>query len=212
MGNTIAKNNSDTINWNNVNTDKFSPTMNNKYLSGDSKLLYDRLTLNLPEIDITESEQDIDKTIFAKYTSALQAPNTNELSDTSPFISSEMYNYLMNQDGGAKKRSGKRHKKQRGGNVDKDDSSTSSTSSSSSSSSDKKKDKKKNKEESDSDLEQDNMSEDLSYVSSSAHTEQQSSDEQQSGGYENTSVSNDNSDLPPSSINTSDINMVSESS
>ena len=206
MGNSVAKNNSDTINWNNVNTDKFSPTFNNKYLSADSKLLYDRLTLNLPEIEITESEQDIDKSIFAKYTSTINPPNTNELSDTSPFISSEMYNYLMNQDGGAKKRSGRRHKKQRGGNdkVDQDDSSTSSTSSSSSSD-----DKKKKKA---SESESDNVSEDLSYVSSSAHTEAKDSESEQSGGYETTSVSNNNSELPPSSINTSDINMVSESS
>jgi hypothetical protein len=211
MGNSVAKNNSDTINWNNVNTDKFSPNFNNKYLSNDAKTLYNRLTLNLPNFEITESEQDIDKSIFAKYTSTVQAPSTNELSDTSPFISSEMYNYLMNQNGGAKKRSGKRHKKQRGGNVDKDDSSTSSTSSSSSSS-DSKKDKKKKDKKNDSDENsEDSVSEDLSYVSSSAHTEQNSESEQ-SGGYENTSLTNDNSELPPSSINTSDINMISESS
>jgi hypothetical protein len=214
MGNAIAKENS-TINWNNVKTDNFSDNNQSRQLSNDSKLLVSKLKLNIPEFP--DSESDNLSNIFTKYqttnvsnnlTSSANINVDNNLSDTSPFISSEMYNYLLNknniQSGG---------NKQKGGAELGDDSSTSSTSSSSNSSSSssdnkKSKNKKSKKEESES---EGNDSE-LSYVSSPGESENSESksatESEMSGG----SISNDNNDIPPSSINTSDINMISESS
>ena len=105
MGNTITKDN-DTLNWNNLKTDNFSDSLNNKYLSNDSKLLLSKLDINLSNILNTETDS-IDN-IFSKYqsqsqsisnefntTTSLDNKNSLELSETSPFISSEMYNYLV---------------------------------------------------------------------------------------------------------------------
>ena len=234
MGNTIAKDN-DTINWNNIKTDNLSDNMNVKHLSNDSKLLISKLQLNLP--NVTETESDNISNVFTKYqsksmneeenttTSVGANMNADDLSDTSPFISSDMYNYLMNknQSGGSK---------QKGGAKLDDDSSTSSTSSSSdseddsdSNNSESEKPKGKNKKEKESEEQSEEQSSeelsggsdnsDLSYVSSPADSDNNdssqssnNSSEELSGG----SISNNNDDLPPSSINTSDINMISESS
>jgi hypothetical protein len=227
MGNVINKDN-DTINWNNVKTDNFSDNNKNKFLTDDSKLLISKLTLNIPNPVESDEISDVEK-IFSKYKVLNNTENKvpNELSDTSPFISSDMYNYLMTKNVD--------QPKQTGGAI-KEDSSTSSTSSSSDSNTNKNKKnvnhKKTSVEEpssrtlSSSDSEKNG--DDLSYVSSSAHTEKEASESAsesesasssenndnnnsttQSGGK---SVSNDNNDLPPSSINTSDINMISESS
>jgi hypothetical protein len=235
MGNAIAKDN-DTINWNNVKTDNFSESLGNKQLSNDSKLLLSKLNINLPDMPDTESE-NIDN-IFTKYQSKSSSDdlntttsvenkimNSGELSDTSPFISSEMYNYLVNKNqlGG--------NNKQKGGAKLDDDSSTSSTSSSSDddSDSDKKKNKAKGKkkhETSESNSKSESENSDLSYVSSPGETEksedsEDSEESEQSNNSEDSdqseelsggSISNNNEDLPPSSINTSDINMISESS
>jgi hypothetical protein len=287
MGNTITKNN-DTLNWNNLKTDNFSDSLNNKYLSNDSKLLLSKLDINLS--NILNNETDSIDNIFSKYqsqsqtvlneintTTSLDNKNSHELSETSPFISSEMYNYLV------KKNQLDGNNNQKGGalndNVLTDDSSTSETSESSESSesdSDKpKKPKPKKpkpkKPEPDSDylsnseedepeseepeseepeskkpeskkskskkskskkpkskeynskynskynsnseeLSKDSVSnnDNLSYVSSPGNSlnSTDSNSENLSGG----SISNNNEYVPPSSINTSDINMISEAS
>jgi outer membrane biosynthesis protein TonB len=136
MGNTITKDN-DTLNWNNLKTDNFSDSLNNKYLSNDSKLLLSKLDINLSNIPNNETDSIDD--IFSKYqsqsqlisnefntTTSLDNKNSLELSETSPFISSEMYNYLV------KKNELNGNNNQKGGalndDVLNDDSSTSETS------------------------------------------------------------------------------------
>ena len=97
MGNTFAKNNAnDTINWNSIRTDKMSDNnVSGGALSNDSKLLLDRLSLNIPKnFAETETLSEVDN-IFSKYQHVSKVKTENELSDTSPFISSEMYNLLM---------------------------------------------------------------------------------------------------------------------
>jgi len=279
MGNTITKDN-DTLNWNNLKTNNFSDSLNNKYLSNDSKLLLSKLDINLSNILNTETDS-IDN-IFSKYqsqsqsisnefntTTSLDNKNSLELSETSPFISSEMYNYLV------KKNELNGNNNQKGGalndDVLNDDSSTSETSESDS---DYKSDKpkkpeskkpeskkpeskksKSKKPDSDSDylsnseedepkpksdepdsdepesdereynskynskynsnsseLSKDSVSnnDNLSYISSPGNSlnSTDSNSEKLSGG----SISNNNDYIPPSSINTSDINMISEAS
>jgi outer membrane biosynthesis protein TonB len=153
MGNTITKNN-DTLNWNNLKTDNFSDSLNNKYLSNDSKLLLSKLDINLS--NILNNETDSIDNIFSKYqsqsqpvlneintTTSLDNKNSHELSETSPFISSEMYNYLV------KKNQLDGNNNQKGGalndNVLTDDSSTSETSESSKSESESESDSDKPK-------------------------------------------------------------------
>jgi hypothetical protein len=156
MGNTITKDN-DTINWNNLKTDNFSDSLNNKYLSNDSKLLLSKLDINLSNIPNNETDSIDD--IFSKYqsqsqsqlisnefntTTSLDNKNSVELSETSPFISSEMYNYLV------KKNQLSDNNNQKGGALNddilNDDSSTSETSESDSDS-DYKSDKPKTKKD-----------------------------------------------------------------
>jgi hypothetical protein len=156
MGNTITKDNN-TLNWNNLKTDNFSDSLNNKYLSNDSKLLLSKLDINLSNIPNNETDSIDD--IFSKYqsqsqsqlisnefntTTSLDNKNSLELSETSPFISSEMYNYLV------KKNELSGNNNQKGGalndDVLNDDSSTSETSESDSDS-DYKSDKPKTKKD-----------------------------------------------------------------
>ena len=117
---------SETINWDNHDTDKFSSSMSNfNGLSNDAKTLI--ASLNIPII--TESEisdvnlnnildkinNKLDKNDQYKFNKLLEnvSYDSENLSDTSPFISSDMYNYLVNsnmsesdkvkQTGGSKK-------------------------------------------------------------------------------------------------------------
>jgi hypothetical protein len=117
---------SETINWDNIDTDKFSSSMSNfNGLSKDAKTLI--ASLNIPII--TESEisdvnlnnilnkinNKLDKNDQYKFNKLLEnvSYDSENLSDTSPFISSDMYNYLVNsnmsesdkvkQTGGSKK-------------------------------------------------------------------------------------------------------------
>jgi len=271
MGNTFTRDTNDTIHWNSLKTDKLSDDNNYSSMSNDSKLLLNRLELNLQKgSGETEVMSDIDN-IFSKpkitiSKSLVQGggglPETitvvkNDLSDTSPFISSEMYNLLINNN-----ESQKNGHIQKGGKIEGDDSSTSSTSSSDDSSSEteeKKKGKKgkkslkggkiskHNKKKSSESSSSSSNPEELSYISSSAHTEKsnehslspsvsessnksspppesksstKSGDdyESSSDGYktseksnENSTIPNLNEKLPKSSINTSDINMITES-
>jgi len=237
-------------------------------MSNDSKLLLNRLELNLQKGG-GESEEmsDIDnifsKPIFNNVNASkplvgggglldvLSETETkeikNDLSDTSPFISSEMYNLLMKnnnevQQGGSI---------QKGGKIEGDDSSTSSTSSSndnsddsddSSSESEKKKKQnkkgKKNLKGGKKIVSESSNSNELSYISSSAHTGKSDENsespsvsassvksksskksnsvedyESSSDNYitsEKSTIKNLNNNLPNSSINTSDINMITE--
>ena len=206
MGIASSKNNSESLNWDKINTESMSATVPHlNTINKDAQKLVSNLNIdNNIDLENTESENENIFTWIRK----LDGSNTNNLnenqivndnesdgfSDTSPFISSDMYKYLMNnnssetsaqtgnQVGGAK------------------DSSTSSTSSS-----EKKKSKKSTKRrytESSEALSGGN----LSYISSSAHTEHNSSEE-----YEQTSVSNsDKNNMLTTSVNTSDINLISE--
>jgi hypothetical protein len=61
MGNTFIKDN-DTINWNSLKTENIKENQ----LTDDSKLLLNRLQLNLPKLQNSETPVDIDK-IFSKY-------------------------------------------------------------------------------------------------------------------------------------------------
>lgn len=217
MGNAITKEN-DTINWNNLKTENFSESRNYTNLSSDSKLLLSKLQLNIPNLSESETDSINIENIFSKYQATGENNaklNSSDLSETSPFISSDMYNYLMNknntQSGGAKKGKGKKH---RGGAI-VEDSSTSSTSSSSDmkSSDSERKPKGKKVHNGKSRKVSEDLTDNLSYISSSAHTSEDGSEtasSAQSGG--NSTVSNGNDDIPPSSINTSDINMVTENS
>ena len=209
---------SETINWKNIKTDQVSSTIPNlNGISVEANKLVEKL--NLPEISDSSSElNDIFLTKINKSNSVNNNLSENNFSSTSPFISSEMYNYVMdkyknqNMVGGA-------HEK----NSLEDDSETTSTSSSNSklSDSDKstpvKKESKTNKQakgnsnkqakgKTNSKVDKRKISkkgtEDfMDYMSSSAHT----------GGSitDNSSIENENN-LSISSVRTSQLNLVSE--
>ena len=86
----------DTINWNNIKTNDMSSTIPNlNGISFEAKQLLSKL--NLPEISETNSEFN-SNLIFNKNDDEI----SKELSEkdnavSSPFISSEMYNYLVNK-------------------------------------------------------------------------------------------------------------------
>lgn len=110
--------------------------------------------------------------------------DTAELSDTSPFISSDMYNNLI-QTGGAKLTKGGAHLRNA-----EDDSSTSSTSSSDDETDKNKKKNKKTKSDETTDsveVTEDSNNSNLSYVSSSAHTGGGSSSESETHNDSNNS-------------------------
>ena len=289
MGITSSKDNSETINWNNIKTENISSSAPNfSGLSKDAKRLI--ASLNIPSITESEtSEMNLnsildkinsglgsdDQQKFNKLLEQVSSTASEDLSNTSPFISSEMYEYLVNsktsetdqaiqakqtvQAGGAKKsaksskpvkssKSSKssKSKKSKGGALSDDSSDTSSTSSDSSledlidsteaeilDARDKKnknknknnnKDKKHKKDDSDSEL----SGGELSYLSSSAHTEgafsdssnvnkraqssSRASESVQSSSQTETSVANENHGMlnTSASVNTEDINMVSD--
>lgn len=281
MGSTTSKDNSETINWNNIKTENISSTMPNfNGLSHDAKKLI--ASLNIPSITESETSEmnlnniidkistglsSVDQKKFNQLLEQVSSTASEGLSNTSPFISSEMYEYLVNsktsetdqvkQTGGAKKgkkntQTNKTKKSKKGGSLIEDSSDTSSTSSDSSledlidsteeevlearnkkNKEDKyKKSNKENKEhrenkenkhkkvDSDSEL----SGGELSYLSSSAHTDGAFSDSSevnkksetessvQSSSQTATSVSNENHGMMNTSIsvNTDDINMVSD--
>lgn len=252
MGATQSKSD-DTINWNNLNTNDISSTMpNNVKISYEAKQLIE--SLNVPNNIGYDTETKPDEMV-AKI---LGGNNESEtLSDSSPFISSEMYNQIVKnnntQKGGAKKskkviktkksaknmktkKSTKNMKSKKGGAVEDDDSSTSSTSSDSElediidddseddikkddkKKDDKKKDDKKKDDSSESDenLDSEENSEmsggELSYLSSSAHTEGLFSDEKSNEKSDEKSDDDSNSDSDSDSKSNSDSNSDDESS
>jgi hypothetical protein len=275
MGITSSKDNSETINWNNIKTENISSTVPNfNGLSNDAKKLI--ASLNIPSITESETSEmnlnhildkissglgSADQQKFNKLLEQVSATASDDLSNTSPFISSEMYEYLVNsktseteqakQTGGAKKSKkvskpvkSSKSKKSKGGALSDDSSDTSSTSSDSSledlidsteaeildardkknKNKNKDKDKKHKKDDSDSEL----SGGELSYLSSSAHTEGAFSDSSnankrgqsssrasesiQSSSQTESSVTNENHGMLNTSVsvNTEDINMVSD--
>jgi hypothetical protein len=89
---------SETINWNQLKTNEMSSTIPNiDGISIEAKELISKL--NLPEISDSNSEFNINnvfKTIDSQNINNVKQPAT-EFDATSPFISSEMYNYLVNK-------------------------------------------------------------------------------------------------------------------
>jgi len=262
MGSSNSKRDTEAM-WNNIKTENMSATLPDvKGLSNDAKQLL--ASLNLPQLTDTESIFDVDNILNTinsnlskedqtKFNDIIEqmSPGITEEISTSPFMSAEMYQNMINSKtsddevmqngGGYNSRSIKRDDSEintltheYGGK--KDSSSTSSITSTSTledldSSSDSvlselahKKDKKKNarakvnkKSEvsyaSDSEL---SGGDDLSYVSSSAHTDGDFSDSEKSAesvsasaSVSQKSVANENSMVETSvSVNTEDINYV----
>jgi hypothetical protein len=290
MGSSNSKNSESTINWNGVNTPDFSSSLPNfNGLSGDAKQLI--ASLNIPTFTESQTSEFTVNHILDKINTGLNNEDQNkfnellenvseqsaqltggELSDTSPFISSEMYNYLIHdndnkQVGGSKKitKSKKSIKSKRGGSLETDDSSTSSTSDNDDSDSDfdkdddedefmssthdnnkKKHDKKSHDNKKHDDNKHDNKKKhhdnknnkhhdkhkrsesesemsggELSYISSSAHTDREFSDTLTKTAKSsrsstpvssvNSSVTDENNEMRnTSTVNTDDINMISD--
>ncbi len=201
---------SETINWKNLKTEQFSDIPNLYGISAEANKLVQKI--NVPELS-ESSSTDLDNLFLSKVnnTQTISANNqaTENFSSTSPFISSEMYKYVMNKYqqqnmvGGA-------------GNDLDDDSATTSTSSSSDSSKSssssssstptpkepaKGRGKGKKSVAKKSKPTKKNTEAFIDYVSSSAHT----------GGSitDNSSVINENN-ITVSSVRTSQINLISE--
>jgi hypothetical protein len=274
MGALNSKSESETINWNNIKTENVSSSMQNfNGLSNEAKQLI--ATLNIPEITESETSEFTVSNILDKISSGLNkddkskfnqllekvssltASEGEELSNTSPFISSEMYEYLVNnksseqekkiQQGGAKKSKKTAKKSKKGGALNDDDSDTSSTSSDSDledildsteeeiKAEKAKKNHDKHKKPAKSESESNEMSGgELSYISSSAHTDREFSDsdasksnelkktsesvesssetQTSSSSHKRTTVTDENKQMlaTTDSINTDDINMISD--
>jgi len=192
----------DTLNWNNYNTDEISVN-NNDFISNHNiptELSY-LDNMKIPTVSATESEtqfefkKPVNTTIDINLVDKL-SNITESASDNSPFISSEMYKFVMQ------------------GGANHDESESSSTSSSSS-------DKKKKSSE----KEEVSHNEDHSDDHSAEHSEDHSHDSEMSGGssvtsasyvsssehqgvHTTSSVSSENR-VVSSSLNTSDINLIS---
>jgi len=267
MGSSNSKSETETINWNNIKTENISSTMPN--FNGLSKEAKDLIaSLNIPTITESETSEftvnhildkistslnNEDKNKFNQLLQKVSSQTTSEgddFSNTSPFISSEMYEYLVNnksseqekknQQGGAKKAK-KSNKSKKGGALD-DDSDTSSTSSDSDledildSTEEEVKAKKTKKDKKDHDKSKKLMKSEssahstemsggeLSYISSSTHTDREFSDSDQTKDSEeskqpsessspaNSTVTDENKNMlhTSESINTDDINMISD--
>ena len=116
MGVTQSKTESDidTINWNKIKTENISSSIPNfNGLSSDAQNLI--ASLNIPQITESQTSEftvnhimdkisnnlnEDDKTKFNQLLEQVssQTDVENQISDTSPFISSEMYNYLVKND------------------------------------------------------------------------------------------------------------------
>ena len=203
MGSANSKASESTINWNKIGTDKFSPSMPiYQNLSNEAKELI--ANLNIPPLTSESNTSDYNN-LISNITSKLnindqkefthilnQLSSSEQSSATSPFISTQDYNKYINS-------TTSDDNIQKGGQLD-DSSSTSSTSSFSSSSnsvssSESPKKKKSTKKYGGSSV-------DLSYLSSSAHTDGDNTEPNEDA--------NANEMMSSSiSVNTDDINMVS---
>ena len=202
MGQGQSKNDSEkseTINWNKIKTENVSSSIPNfNGLSSDAQNLI--ASLNIPQITESQTSEFTVNHILDKISNNLnqddqnkfnqlleqvssQSAVENDLSDTSPFISSEMYNYLVKNNEPQKGGGSRKIKSIQGGSKLDDDSDTSTTSSDSSvedlidsteeevikkkNMKNMKKNKHNKHKKSDSEL----SGGELSYLSSSAHTE-----------------------------------------
>jgi hypothetical protein len=202
MGQGQSKNDSEkseTINWNKIKTENVSSSIPNfNGLSSDAQNLI--ASLNIPQITESQTSEFTVNHILDKISNNLnqddqnkfnqlleqvssQTAVENELSDTSPFISSEMYNYLVKNNEPQKGGGSRKIKSIQGGSKLDEDSDTSTTSSDSSDEDlvdsteeevikkknmkNMKKNKHNKHKKSDSEL----SGGELSYLSSSAHTE-----------------------------------------
>jgi hypothetical protein len=276
MGSSNSKSDSESLDWNKHRTEDFSSVLPmqggvNTLSPQAYQLLSNIIPNSLSQLTTTselsviknmvdkmgDSLNESDKKMFGKFLSNISEETserqsggkqtTEELSDTSPFITSEMYesfNKKTNQQGGSRKLV------KRGGKLNdlNDDSDTSSTSSDSdlediidsSDDSDlshevKEKPKHKqhetpqrhqqhNKQQKQQKHEKKNQTDselsggELSYLSSSAHTDRNFSDESSASSASNkqqetqTSVTDENKyvNTTSASVNTTDINMVSD--
>ena len=235
-------NQTETINWNNINTNNISSTMPQyNGISNEAKKLVS--SLNIPNVSEVSPENTINH-VLNTINNNLNKDNkkkfykivddigqSDNLSNTSPFISSEMYDYLVKskksvQQGGnvrKVKNNAKQSKKYNAKKIsddDDNDSSTSDTSSinddSSSSDSDsselknkekgkgKGKDKKGKKQNKNNSISEN----DLSYLSSSSHNGFQN--KKSNAHPESDSVTDENKQNSTSiSVRTEDINMIS---
>ncbi len=129
MGQGFSLFNNDDINLNAYNTENFSSTIPySKKLYADASTLANRLSHSRKQFSMWDEMPAY--TNYKMYEQSAEIENDNNFSDTSPFITTDVYKNLINE--------------QLGG--DYDDSTSSTSASSSSSSSDKK--KKKHKKES----------------------------------------------------------------
>jgi len=125
MGQNNSKN-SETINWNQINTNEMSSTIPDiNGISFEAKELISRL--NLPDISESNSEFNVNNIFKTNELKNNKDHPLSEIDQSSPFISTDMYNYLVNKQNDDINMVG-------GGKIN-EDSETSSTSSSLSSSS-----------------------------------------------------------------------------
>lgn len=199
MGLNSSKNNTESINWDKLETEQMSSTLPSlKNISNDAERLI--IELNVPKNQNTESE--IEDNIFT-WIKNIDEPTdikNDSFSDTSPFISSDMYKYLKNKH--TDEITSSNIESMKGGAVN--NSETSDTSSSPKKNNRKNK-KNKNKKFTSSEESSIMSGGELSYLSSSAHTDSNNSEEE-------TTVSVGNNRMLTSSINTSDINLISSDS
>jgi hypothetical protein len=221
MGNLFSLGNDDglALDFNSIRTENISSTIPymNK-LSSNAQLLANRLnTKNRFNSNLATESDNIDMYKLFEKTQNLNKKDSQEFSDTSPFISSDVYNTLIKQKGGADKSED---------SEEAEESSSSSVVSSSSEKKDAKKDKdiKKTKKDSSSSSSE---SEDKDVIpestdnnttisslsiggssnrSSSAHSNQIDSSKHSKHSKKSKSK---HSKILSDSINTSDINMIS---
>ena len=217
MGIASSKNNSESLNWDKINTESMSTTLPNvARITKDAEQLISRLDVN-EQILLEETESENDNLFTWLKTIGDDNDNDNNkkqkdteasFSDTSAFISSDMYKYLMNNNEG---NTTSTNMNQVGGNI-QEDSSTSSTSSS------PRKDKKSKKHNKYVESSSVMSGGDLSYISSSAHTEKENNYDSEleiqhytssPDSVKESSISVHNNRMLTSSINTSDINLIS---
>ena len=202
--------NTESLNWDKINTESMStsiPNINN--ISRDANELISNLSIN-DQIDLENTDSDNEnlfawiKTIGDDKKENKDEINTESFSETSAFISSDMYKYLMNKNSDSATSNA-----QVGGGI-QEDSSTSSTSSSPKKTKNTKSKKNRKVVTTSSSMSGGN----LSYISSSAHTESNNETNviSSSADYEESSISVGNNQMLTSSINTSDINLVEPNS
>ena len=219
MGNFLGLGKKDdlTLDFGGLRTENISttiPYMNR--LNNDARSLVERLnTKNYVPAQTQVFSETENYDMYRLFEKTQDLNNDNNYSDTSPFISSDVYKNLVDkqQTGGGKK--------YRGEEKDSSSSSSNSDSSSSSSSSSKSSEKKskKSKKLNDSQESDETMTGGDDYVSSSAHTDGIESNESASShAYKSSEISSyvssakksrRHGSVLPDSINTSDINMIS---